>query len=914
MLKSISRILACSLILTSFGPAPARAIARARMHLSQGLNVKPVMGSIVVSGSLEAGKSGLFVPSLNQSGIFMTLPTIGALPQTRMVDSVTRPQVNFFAPKAVKKVSVMRSLQQVAVSPQDKGAQNQQKGKTALDVGRRFFDGGFAALNAADEGPVPVSAAAGVENQRNPLLTSSARKLYDLAELIKTSPKEGREKAWGYAVDPIDRRIEVQVGALRLAVQDNMLGSLPQLMSLSAHHESWYMRRESIRHIGLALEAGTLETSPKLEQVLTFVMHNETNGSSALAARWALLHAGVDVSEFDTRMQQEFIAIQKAEAARLAAARETKPNQRAKPGLFRQFVKAALLGLALMTIFNVFNGPESPQEKAPIEIVQEAPKVQFPDYSIMTDAERDAIKVEAIVRTQLATERTAAADEAVAKKILEQKKGNWFVGLLSMLLPIVMLVALFTLVSSVMAKRRGGMKGMLGMSKKFEAQISDKRFSDVAGIDDAMIEIQEIIDFLKNPARYQRLGAHIPKGVLLHGPPGTGKTLLAQALAGEADAKFFSISGSDFIEMFVGVGASRVRDLFEKAKANAPAIIFIDELDAVGKSRAKGGTMSGSHSEQEQTLNAILTEMDGFDNSGGVIVIAATNRPETLDPALMRPGRFDRKIVVATPDYPGREGILTVHAGKALLDPTVDLRNIARNTPGASGATLANVINEGALLAARENAETISEVHLTEAIDRMSIGQKRSLFLSQKQRIKIAYHESGHALTTRLKAGKYVHKLTIRPYGSGALGFMAPEPEEDILLHTESELKDKIVTMMGGRAAEELIYKEPSSGASNDLEQATRIAKAMVKKFGMGKKSGLMVSLPEEEGMFGLNGSETPEMIEEINAILDKAMAEAKTLLEENKPALEAMKDALLEKETLLKEDIEAVIAPFIKD
>ncbi|HEY8047294.1 MAG TPA: ATP-dependent zinc metalloprotease FtsH, partial [Streptosporangiaceae bacterium] len=352
-------------------------------------------------------------------------------------------------------------------------------------------------------------------------------------------------------------------------------------------------------------------------------------------------------------------------------------------------------------------------------------------------------------------------------------------------------------------------------------------FADVAGADEAIEELQEIKEFLQNPAKFQAIGAKIPKGVLLYGPPGTGKTLLARAVAGEAGVPFYSISGSDFVEMFVGVGASRVRDLFEQAKANAPAIVFVDEIDAVGRHRGAG--FGGGHDEREQTLNQLLVELDGFDVKGGVIVIAATNRPDILDPALLRPGRFDRQIVVAQPDLTGRRGILKVHARGKPFAPDVDLDIIARRTAGFTGADLANVINEGALLTARHNGTLITMASLEESIDRVMAGpERKSVLLSESERKIIAYHEGGHALVGHaLPNADPVHKITIIPRGR-ALGYTASAPQEDKFLVTRSEMMDQLAMLLGGRTAEELVFHEPTTGAANDIEKASSIARGMV--------------------------------------------------------------------------------------
>ena len=437
-------------------------------------------------------------------------------------------------------------------------------------------------------------------------------------------------------------------------------------------------------------------------------------------------------------------------------------------------------------------------------------------------------------------------------------------------------------------------------------------FADVAGADEAIEELQEIKEFLQNPAKFQAIGAKIPKGVLLYGPPGTGKTLLARAVAGEAGVPFYSISGSDFVEMFVGVGASRVRDLFEQAKANAPAIVFVDEIDAVGRHRGAG--LGGGHDEREQTLNQMLVELDGFDTKGGVIVIAATNRPDILDPALLRPGRFDRQIVVAQPDLTGRKGILKVHARGKPIAPDADLDIIARRTPGFTGADLANVINEAALLTARHNGKQITMASLEEAIDRVMAGpQRKSVLLSESERKLIAYHEGGHALVGHAMAhADPVHKVTIIPRGR-ALGYTQALPTEDKFLVTRAEMQDQLAMLLGGRTAEELIFHEPTSGAANDIEKATQIARSMVTEYGMSERLGARkLGSGDAEPFLGMDRSHSRDYSEEIASSIDEeikrlieaAHDEAWEVLVEYRDVLDALVLRLLDKETVARKEV----------
>ncbi len=454
-------------------------------------------------------------------------------------------------------------------------------------------------------------------------------------------------------------------------------------------------------------------------------------------------------------------------------------------------------------------------------------------------------------------------------------------------------------------------------AKAITKDMPQTTFEDVAGSDEAVEELVEIKDFLSDAERFQKVGAKIPKGVLLYGPPGTGKTLLARAVAGEAGAPFYSISGSDFVEMFVGVGASRVRDLFEQAKANAPAIIFIDEIDAVGRHRGAG--LGGGHDEREQTLNQMLVEMDGFDVTGGVILIAATNRPDILDPALLRPGRFDRQIAVERPDLNGRYEILKVHAkGKPITDD-MDLMAVARRTPGFTGADLANVLNEAALLTARSDKTFLDDEALDEAIDRVIAGpQKRTRVMDEHEKTITAYHEAGHALVAAALPGNDpVHKITIMPRGK-ALGYTMVLPDQDKYSTTRSEMLNQLAYMLGGRAAEELIFHDPTTGAANDIEKATAVARSMVTQFGMTERLGAIKYGQEQSEVFlGRDMGHMRDYSEEVAAAIDEevrgfieaAHQEAYDVLVNNREILDAMVLALLERETLDKAEIEEIFA-----
>jgi len=533
--------------------------------------------------------------------------------------------------------------------------------------------------------------------------------------------------------------------------------------------------------------------------------------------------------------------------------------------------------------------------------------------------------------TKLSTQYPSGADTTIVNVLNNAKdpsgqpldwrtsitKENAWLSILVSLLPILLIVGvLFFVMSQVQG---GGNRVMsFGRSKaKLVSKDTPKTtFQDVAGADEAIEELQEIKDFLASPAKFQAIGAKIPKGVLLYGPPGTGKTLLARAVAGEAGVPFYSISGSDFVEMFVGVGASRVRDLFEQAKSNAPAIIFVDEIDAVGRHRGAG--LGGGHDEREQTLNQLLVEMDGFDVKGGVILIAATNRPDILDPALLRPGRFDRQIAVGPPDVIGREAVLKVHAKGKPFAADVDLGVIARRTPGFTGADLANVINEAALLTARNNGRLITTQALEESIDRVIAGpERKTRAMSDKEKRVTAYHEAGHALTAWAMPNlDPVHKVTILPRGR-SLGHTLVLPLEDRYTQTRAEILDQLVYALGGRAAEELVFHEPTTGASNDIEKATKLARAMVTEYGMSAKLGAVkYGTGDAEPFMGRDYGHQRDYSEEIASdidgevreLIERAHDEAWEILMQYRDALDAMVLELVDKETLNKEDLERIL------
>ncbi|MCW6038829.1 ATP-dependent zinc metalloprotease FtsH4 [Spirulina subsalsa FACHB-351] len=517
-------------------------------------------------------------------------------------------------------------------------------------------------------------------------------------------------------------------------------------------------------------------------------------------------------------------------------------------------------------------------------------------------------------------------DSGVEFAAAPPKGNNWLGSLLSWVIPPLIFVGIWQF---FLGRGGGGPQGALSISKSrakvyVEDDATKVTFADVAGVEEAKTELEEIVEFLKNPERYLNIGARIPKGVLLVGPPGTGKTLLAKAVAGEAGVSFFSISGSEFVELFVGAGAARVRDLFEQAKKKAPCIIFIDELDAIGKSRANGGFMGGND-EREQTLNQLLTEMDGFAAGGAtVIVLAATNRPETLDPALLRPGRFDRQVLVDRPDLGGRLKILEIYAQKVKIGHDVDLKAIATRTPGFAGADLANLVNEAALLAARNQRETVSQADFAEAIERVVAGlEKKSRVLNEKEKKIVAYHEVGHALVgAALPGGGKVAKISIVPRGMAALGYTLQMPTEDRFLMNETELRNQIATLLGGRAAEEIVFGSITTGAANDLQRATDLAERMVTTYGMSKVLGPLAYEKGGQNNFLGDGMMNPRrnvsdstakaIDEEVKEIVEQAHQSALQILSQNRDLMETITHQILESEVIEGETLAQLLGQVV--
>ena len=572
-----------------------------------------------------------------------------------------------------------------------------------------------------------------------------------------------------------------------------------------------------------------------------------------------------------------------------------------------------VIGLVMVFIFNLFNEPQKSIQEIPYsDFLKHVEKGEV--ISVVVQGNQ----LDGVFENQAPFFTVIPAQDPDMMRLLKEKEVTiqvkpaeempWYLTLLISWFPMLLLIGVWIFFMRQM-QTGGGRALSFGRSKAkiVTDQNTKVTFKDVAGIEEAKEELKEIIDFLKDPKKFTRLGGRIPKGVLLIGSPGTGKTLLARAIAGEADVPFFNISGSDFVEMFVGVGASRVRDLFVQAKKNAPCIIFIDELDAVGRHRGAG--LGGGHDEREQTLNQLLVEMDGFESTEGVILVAATNRPDVLDPALLRPGRFDRQIVVPVPDLRGREKILNVHVNNIPLGPDVELALIARGTPGFSGADLENLVNEAALLAARENKETVSMTDFEKAKDKVLMGtERKSLIISDEEKRITAYHEAGHTLVAKILPGTDpIHKVTIIPRGR-ALGITQQLPEDERHSYPRSYLLNNLAILMGGRVAEELIMDEITTGAGNDIEKASYLARKMVCEWGMGEGLGpITFGKKEEHPFLGLNFSQVKDYSEETARRIDKEILrivhdsykQAKSVIQEDIDCLHSIANALLEREAL---------------
>ena len=586
-----------------------------------------------------------------------------------------------------------------------------------------------------------------------------------------------------------------------------------------------------------------------------------------------------------------------------------------------------VIGMIMIAVFNIFNQPLNSQSEVIFsEFMNEVESGKITEVTIQGDrisgTYLDGRSFQTMTPSKDQDLIRILREKGVRIVVVAPEQTSWYMNILISWFPMILLLGIWIFFMRQM--QAGGGKAMSFGKSKARLMNEDKNkvtFKDVAGVDEAKEELREIIEFLREPQKFNKLGGKIPKGVLLIGPPGTGKTLLAKAIAGEANVPFFSISGSDFVEMFVGVGASRVRDLFEQGKKNSPCIVFIDEIDAVGRHRGSG--MGGGHDEREQTLNQLLVEMDGFENNEGVILIAATNRPDVLDPALLRPGRFDRQVTVDRPDVKGREGVLKVHTATVPLTENVDLKTIARGTPGFTGADLANLVNEAALLAARDDKKCVSNDDFESAKDKVLMGvERRSMVISEKEKKTTAYHEAGHALVAfKLPGTDPLHKVTIIPRGR-ALGVTMQLPEDEKHTYPKSYLYNNLAIFMGGRVAEEICLEQMTTGAGNDIERATEMARQMVCEWGMSEKMGPLTYGSKEQQVFlGMDtkqkhfSEETANSIDqEVRALVMGGYEKAREILTDHRDSLEKMAIALLDRETLtgleIKEIIEGKIPP----
>ena len=586
-----------------------------------------------------------------------------------------------------------------------------------------------------------------------------------------------------------------------------------------------------------------------------------------------------------------------------------------------------VIGMIMIAVFNIFNQPLNSQSEVIFsEFMNEVESGKITEVTIQGDrisgTYLDGRAFQTLTPSKDQDLIRILREKGVRIVVVAPEQTSWYMNILISWFPMILLLGIWIFFMRQM--QAGGGKAMSFGKSKARLMNEDKNkitFKDVAGVDEAKEELREIIEFLREPQKFNKLGGKIPKGVLLIGPPGTGKTLLAKAIAGEASVPFFSISGSDFVEMFVGVGASRVRDLFEQGKKNSPCIVFIDEIDAVGRHRGSG--MGGGHDEREQTLNQLLVEMDGFENNEGVILIAATNRPDVLDPALLRPGRFDRQVTVDRPDVKGREGVLKVHTATVPLTENVDLKTIARGTPGFTGADLANLVNEAALLAARDDKKCVSNDDFESAKDKVLMGvERRSMVISEKEKKTTAYHEAGHALVAfKLPGTDPLHKVTIIPRGR-ALGVTMQLPEDEKHTYPKSYLYNNLAIFMGGRVAEEICLEQMTTGAGNDIERATEMARQMVCEWGMSEKMGPLTYGSKEQQVFlGMDtkqkhfSEETANSIDqEVRALVMGGYEKAREILTDHRDSLEKMAIALLDRETLtgleIKEIIDGKIPP----
>ncbi|MFI5345922.1 MAG: ATP-dependent metallopeptidase FtsH/Yme1/Tma family protein [Elusimicrobiota bacterium] len=812
-------------------------------------------------------------------------------------------------------------------------------GAPAPESGPRFKSAASRLMKAVTPAPA-----------REPF-TAATRKVADLEKLAKTDPEKAYALATEYITGRGETRREVRIAALRVLEAMPLAKVFPfyqkiltayadekvQNAKAAASDSVWYIQRAVL--LRLARDAAEAKSLPDAVG-LAKAQYQDRNASVRLAAASALRALGVDPGP-----ENEHLAPSAAPASGdgpFATGPQSinseinaynDPMAPAAPGWGKRLLKALAVGSVIAAmlwgLWTVSQPPRSAPAPRPAvtQTVQAAATPAVSAAPSISAAKPDTAATDHQLLENIAKseERIAKAQEAQLAAQQAAAKGGLFSGIGGMILSAMIFMGVFWLFGKIFKKMGGGASGG-GMSAstetKAEVEKPTQRFSDIEGIDESLVDVQETLDYLRDPARFVRMGARSPKGILFEGPPGTGKTLMARALAGETNAAFFAVSGSDFVELFVGMGARRVRELITKAANHKPAIVFIDEIDAVGKARGAGG-MSGSNDEREQTINALLTAMDGFDNSGGIIFVAATNRADTLDPALLRPGRFDRKIYVGKPHMGGREAIATIHAKDKRLAPELDLMYVARRTAGLAGADIQNIMNEAALQAIRRGSDAIGMEDVDEAIDRGTIGAKRSLPMPDALKRRIAYHEAGHVLANLLNENESVrqkvNKFTIVPHGSGALGFAEMGSEEgDKYLYTREELEARIDHALGGLVAEKLIYgksekipAEWSTGPGSDLEMATNVARTMVQTLGMGEETGLAVTAPDRRDPMGrapFGDAVAEKTWVEVNKILLASYKRVTERLTRNRHVLEALTQAVLTKETLIGDEIEEVV------
>jgi cell division protease FtsH len=929
MNKCLAAFVSISLILSAPGAQAWGQVATTIRPVSLGSSF------LGTAGSITPTFSPLATPALALSAPSLSISNLAPVPAAPAVAVL---------PTAVAVAAVLTAASaRLATVPETNG-----KNEGTLNQLSALFDGlNTMSAPSAPEAPTPEAAPA-LRPAHEPFIPAT-RVIADMEKLLKADPAAALKVAAATIVDIKERRSEVKIGAQRILDVLPLEKTLPHYLDLlkitadpaiqaakAAGTDSWwYLQRTALKRI--ARDASTLTSGAPETIVWLQASYKDRNAAVRLAAASALTAFGVDPGAEPSYADVAVVPATVISYKPLKPA--PRPTIKEDVQMFKTLYKtSAFVRWSLpvtATLLIAFTGwlflanpfddryiPPAPTAitqtiAAPAEVTKPAPV-----ESVKADPKNAAAE-------QMAkdSQRTADAAERIAKVAEDLAKPKAAPSMMSNLFwsfgPMILIFAVGTWLMRKFMNRQngGGGGGPAGVNNKPKMNMEKPktRFADVAGIDESLVEVQEIVDFLRDPARFKLLGARMPKGVLMEGPPGTGKTLLARALAGETNASFISISGSDFVEMYVGLGARRVRELFETARKNvtkdAPVIIFIDEIDAVGKKRGGGGAGTGGDLEHDQTINALLKEMDGFDNSDGILVIAATNRADVLDPALIRPGRFDRTIHVGLPQALGREAILALHAKKARLAVEVDLTLIARRTTGLSGAFLENVINEAALLAARRGGESISATDIDEAVDRATIGGKRTLRLSEPLKRRIAAHEAGHVLANLLneipELRVPVNKVTILPHGSGALGFAETGSQDgDTYLHTQDQLEARLDTALGGLVAEKILYGKWSTGPGSDLEAATRVARAMVQQLGMSEEMGLAQTAPNQYGQSAFGGEADSRALLEVNKLLKASMIRTEARLRAGAEKHKAMIEALMLKETLSADDIDAIAHP----